>query len=196
MHTQIQVLWGSQEYNHDNCLSCVLICAKPTPLSLHLHTTHILSFSKFLSFFLSFFFNLIHKRFLALKLFVIFSSKSSYSRERKLGLLFLLWVHEKMVIRFSNLHSRLVFVLLFFVLFCNNGRSVLGMNYTKYRKVGNLRLARIHKHLDNLNKPPVLSIQVINPALTTCTFIFAIMHGKCVHVGIFNNCINRMYNDH
>lgn len=51
------------------------------------------TYCRFPSFFLSFFFNLIHKRFLALKLFVIFSSKSSYSRERKLGLLFLLSGH-------------------------------------------------------------------------------------------------------
>ena len=66
-----------------------------------------------------------------------------------------------MVIRLSNLFSRFVLLLLSVVLFCNNGRSVWGLNYTKFRQVGDLRLARIQKHLDNLNKPPVFSIQVI-----------------------------------
>ncbi|KAI3518131.1 hypothetical protein L1887_06542 [Cichorium endivia] len=64
-----------------------------------------------------------------------------------------------MVIRLSNLLSRLVLVVLSVVLFCNSGRSVWGLNYTKYRQVGDLRLARIQKHLDNLNKPSVFSIQ-------------------------------------
>lgn len=35
------------------------------------------------------------------------------------------------------------------------------LNYTKYRQVGSLRLARIQKHLDTINKPPVLTIEVI-----------------------------------
>lgn len=39
------------------------------------------------------------------------------------------------------------------------------LNYTKYRQVGSLRLARIQKHLDAINKPPVLTIQVLIPSL-------------------------------
>ncbi|GAB2229119.1 hypothetical protein Droror1_Dr00023254 [Drosera rotundifolia] len=35
---------------------------------------------------------------------------------------------------------------------------VCALNYTKYRQVSSLRLARIQRHLDKINKPPVLTI--------------------------------------
>ncbi|GAB4855803.1 hypothetical protein Ancab_024448 [Ancistrocladus abbreviatus] len=35
---------------------------------------------------------------------------------------------------------------------------VFGLNYTKYRHYSSLRLARIQRHLDKINKPPVLTI--------------------------------------
>jgi len=34
-------------------------------------------------------------------------------------------------------------------------------NYTKYRQISSLRLERINKHLDKINKPPVLTIEVM-----------------------------------
>jgi len=34
-------------------------------------------------------------------------------------------------------------------------------NYTRYRQISSLRLERINKHLDNINKPPVLTIEVM-----------------------------------
>lgn len=42
-------------------------------------------------------------------------------------------------------------------------------NYTRYRKVSSLRLQRIQRHLDNINKPPVLTIEVIN-MLNMCMY--------------------------
>lgn len=34
------------------------------------------------------------------------------------------------------------------------------LNYTNYRQVSTLRLKRIHRHLDKINRPPVITIQV------------------------------------
>ncbi|KVI07854.1 protein of unknown function DUF239 [Cynara cardunculus var. scolymus] len=68
----------------------------------------------------------------------------------------------------NNLLSRLVLLHLWVALFCNNGRSVCGLNYTRYRQVGDLRLARIQKHLDNLNKPSVFSIQSPDGDIIDC----------------------------
>ncbi|KAK1356262.1 DUF239 domain-containing protein/DUF4409 domain-containing protein [Heracleum sosnowskyi] len=42
------------------------------------------------------------------------------------------------------------------------------LNYTKYRQVGSLRLARIQKHLDAINKPPVLTIQSPDGDIIDC----------------------------
>lgn len=53
----------------------------------------------------------------------------------------------------------LVFLVLF-VLFLGGFRVVLGLNYTKYRQVSNLRFERIQKHIDKITKPPVFTIQV------------------------------------
>ncbi|KAG5056227.1 hypothetical protein JHK85_008737 [Glycine max] len=41
-------------------------------------------------------------------------------------------------------------------------------NYTRYRKVSSLRLQRIQRHLDNINKPPVLTIESPDGDLIDC----------------------------
>ncbi|KAC9287755.1 hypothetical protein E3N88_46038 [Mikania micrantha] len=73
-----------------------------------------------------------------------------------------------MVSLIHNLLSRVVLLNLWVVLLCNCVTSVWGLNYTKYRQVGDLRLARIQKHLDNLNKPPVFSIQSPDGDIIDC----------------------------
>ncbi|XP_027352102.1 uncharacterized protein LOC113862967 [Abrus precatorius] len=42
------------------------------------------------------------------------------------------------------------------------------LNYTRYRKVSSLRLQRIQRHLDNINKPPVLTIESPDGDLIDC----------------------------
>ncbi|KAI4302000.1 hypothetical protein L6164_035224 [Bauhinia variegata] len=42
------------------------------------------------------------------------------------------------------------------------------LNYTKYRQVSILRLERIQKHLENINKPPVLTIQSPDGDIIDC----------------------------
>ncbi|XP_076935258.1 protein neprosin-like [Bidens hawaiensis] len=65
--------------------------------------------------------------------------------------------------------SRLVLLNLWVViLLCNSATSVWCLNYTKFRQVGDLRLSRIQKHLDSLNKPPVLSIQSPDGDIIDC----------------------------
>ncbi|XP_010549645.1 PREDICTED: uncharacterized protein LOC104820761 isoform X2 [Tarenaya hassleriana] len=54
----------------------------------------------------------------------------------------------------------LLLLLLLLSLFVNpRVTCVYAVNYTKYRQVSSLRLERIHEHLNNINKPPVLTIQ-------------------------------------
>lgn len=56
----------------------------------------------------------------------------------------------------------LVFLPFFLVLFSKKTMAVsTSLNYTKYKQVSSLRLARIQRHLDKINKPPVFTIQVI-----------------------------------
>jgi hypothetical protein len=38
---------------------------------------------------------------------------------------------------------------------------VSALNYTSYRQVSSMRLERIQRHLDKINKPPVMTIEVI-----------------------------------
>ncbi|KAL6989008.1 hypothetical protein U1Q18_014759, partial [Sarracenia purpurea var. burkii] len=45
---------------------------------------------------------------------------------------------------------------------------VSGLNYTKYRQVGSLRLARIQKHLEKINKPAVLTIESPDGDIIDC----------------------------
>ncbi|XP_058215686.1 protein neprosin isoform X1 [Rhododendron vialii] len=41
-----------------------------------------------------------------------------------------------------------------------SGKLVVGLNYTKHtRRVGSLRLSRIQRHLEKINKPPVFTIE-------------------------------------
>ncbi|PON45978.1 hypothetical protein PanWU01x14_254860 [Parasponia andersonii] len=42
------------------------------------------------------------------------------------------------------------------------------LNYTKYRQVSSLRLERIRKHLDKINKPPVMTIQSPDGDIIDC----------------------------
>jgi hypothetical protein len=71
-------------------------------------------------------------------------------------------IERKKTISTSTPSLNLVLALLFTLLLqtiirveCNN------LNYTKYRKVSSLRLERIQRHLDKINKPPVFTIEVI-----------------------------------
>lgn len=50
-----------------------------------------------------------------------------------------------------------LFLAFFFV---QNFVLVSSLNYTKYRQVSSLRLERIQKHLEKINKPPVMTIEV------------------------------------
>lgn len=50
-----------------------------------------------------------------------------------------------------------LFLAFFFV---QNFALVSSLNYTKYRQVSSLRLERIQKHLQKINKPPVMTIEV------------------------------------
>lgn len=49
--------------------------------------------------------------------------------------------------------------LVFIVILSQKSVAVSSLNYTKFRQVGSLRLARIQRHLDSINKPPVLTIE-------------------------------------
>lgn len=60
------------------------------------------------------------------------------------------------------------------------------LNYTKFRQVGSLRLARIERHLDRINKPPLLTIKVY---MCVCVYVCTHRH-TCVCVW-FQVC---MYN--
>ncbi|KAL5990291.1 hypothetical protein ACLOJK_011188 [Asimina triloba] len=46
--------------------------------------------------------------------------------------------------------------------------SVAALNYTRHRKVGDLRLARIHRHLAKINKPAVKTIQSPDGDIIDC----------------------------
>ncbi|WOG87000.1 hypothetical protein DCAR_0206220 [Daucus carota subsp. sativus] len=70
--------------------------------------------------------------------------------------------------------SRLLLLLHLYVIILYQATSTAeasssgGLNYTKYRQVGSLRLARIQKHLDGINKPPVLTIQSPDGDIIDC----------------------------
>ena len=40
------------------------------------------------------------------------------------------------------------------------GTADSSLNYTDYRQVSTMRLERIQRHLDKINKPPVMTIEV------------------------------------
>ncbi|PSR92798.1 DNA-directed RNA polymerase [Actinidia chinensis var. chinensis] len=64
--------------------------------------------------------------------------------------------------------SLLLLNFFFFAIFSGRFISVSALNYTKYRQVGSLRLARIQRHLDKINKPPVLTIQSPDGDIIDC----------------------------
>ncbi|KAI3470406.1 hypothetical protein Pfo_027069 [Paulownia fortunei] len=57
----------------------------------------------------------------------------------------------------------------FLVLFSKRSLAIsTSLNYTKYRQVSSLRLARIQKHLDKINKPPVFTIESPDGDIIDC----------------------------
>jgi len=62
--------------------------------------------------------------------------------------------------RISTPHLLLVF-LFTFLLQTIIRVECINLNYTKYKQVSSLRLERIQRHLNKINKPPVLTIEVI-----------------------------------
>ncbi|XP_038878456.1 uncharacterized protein LOC120070684 isoform X2 [Benincasa hispida] len=64
------------------------------------------------------------------------------------------------VLHFALLFSLLVLLLQRFTLVC-------GLNYT-YKQVSSLRLERIQRHLDSINKPPLLTIQSPDGDIIDC----------------------------
>ncbi|KAK9292916.1 hypothetical protein L1049_021224 [Liquidambar formosana] len=57
---------------------------------------------------------------------------------------------------------------LFAVVFCERLAVVSGLNYTKYRQVSSLRLGRIQRHLEKINKPPLLTIESPDGDIIDC----------------------------
>jgi hypothetical protein len=68
-------------------------------------------------------------------------------------------VGRKRAAGFSPLPALLLLLLLLLPIFFSP--VVSGLNYTKYRPVSSLRLERIQRHLHNINKPAVLTIEVL-----------------------------------
>lgn len=65
------------------------------------------------------------------------------------------------VLRNNKRGFQALFVPLFLAFFfVQNFVLVSSLNYTKYRQVSSLRLERIQKHLQKINKPPVMTIEV------------------------------------
>lgn len=64
----------------------------------------------------------------------------------------------------------LLLLLLLIVILCEKSESgmVWGLNYTNYKPVGSMRLARIQRHLDTINKPPVFTIQSPDGDIIDC----------------------------
>ncbi|XP_037496155.1 uncharacterized protein LOC105647773 isoform X3 [Jatropha curcas] len=54
------------------------------------------------------------------------------------------------------------------LLFLENLSVVCGLNYTNYRPVSSLRLERIQRHLDKINKPPVMIIESPDGDIIDC----------------------------
>ncbi|GAA0152180.1 hypothetical protein LIER_10723 [Lithospermum erythrorhizon] len=59
-----------------------------------------------------------------------------------------------------------LFLSIFFLHFGTSNSATL--NYTKYRQVSTLRLARIEKHLNKINKPPVFTIESPDGDIIDC----------------------------
>ncbi|XVE62691.1 hypothetical protein DITRI_Ditri06bG0140000 [Diplodiscus trichospermus] len=68
----------------------------------------------------------------------------------------------------SHFHLHLLLLLLYFVFVAKFG-LVLGLNYTKFDKqVSSLRLERIQKHLEKINKPAVMTIESPDGDIIDC----------------------------
>ncbi|XP_059665695.1 protein neprosin-like [Cornus florida] len=69
-----------------------------------------------------------------------------------------------------GIFERLVPIFLIFVVIVFSQRLsvVSGLNYTRYRKVGSLRLARIQRHLEKINKPALLTIESPDGDIIDC----------------------------
>ncbi|GMY20352.1 hypothetical protein FCV25MIE_15591 [Fagus crenata] len=57
---------------------------------------------------------------------------------------------------------------IFFVVFLGRVPIVWGLNYTTYRQVSSLRLERIQRHLDQINKPAVMTIESPDGDIIDC----------------------------
>ncbi|KAG4914060.1 hypothetical protein AAZX31_19G235300 [Glycine max] len=70
----------------------------------------------------------------------------------------------------SHHHHHLLLVIGFFLTLLLQTVEVepSALNCTRYRKVSSLRLQRIQRHLDNINKPPVLTIESPDGDLIDC----------------------------
>ncbi|XP_043704012.1 uncharacterized protein LOC122654099 isoform X2 [Telopea speciosissima] len=66
--------------------------------------------------------------------------------------------------------SLLFFLSVFLFLFFQTCTLSLALNYTNYRHVGSLRLARIQRHLDKINKPSIKTIQSPDGDVIDCVF--------------------------
>ncbi|MCD9638571.1 hypothetical protein HAX54_022628 [Datura stramonium] len=74
-------------------------------------------------------------------------------------------------VRIRNRENPLVLLLTFlpfFFLTSSQAHNPSNLNYTKYRQVSNLRLERIERHLEKINKPPVLTIQSPDGDIIDC----------------------------
>ncbi|KAM3359611.1 putative protein isoform X1 [Capsicum galapagoense] len=75
------------------------------------------------------------------------------------------------VIRIRKRKNYLLLLFSFFFLLMSQTTSSQAynlLNYTKYRQVSNLRLERIQRHLEKINKPPVLTIQSPDGDIIDC----------------------------
>ncbi|XP_052184226.1 uncharacterized protein LOC127796204 [Diospyros lotus] len=64
-----------------------------------------------------------------------------------------------------------LFIFLIIVVFSERSSLVVSaLNYTRYRTVGSLRLARIQRHLDKLNKPAALTIESPDGDIIDCVY--------------------------
>ncbi|XP_047257821.1 uncharacterized protein LOC107849162 isoform X2 [Capsicum annuum] len=75
------------------------------------------------------------------------------------------------VVRIRKRKNYLLLLFSFFFLLMSQTTSSQAynlLNYTKYRQVSNLRLERIQRHLEKINKPPVLTIQSPDGDIIDC----------------------------
>ncbi|PIA40118.1 hypothetical protein AQUCO_02500084v1 [Aquilegia coerulea] len=64
--------------------------------------------------------------------------------------------------------SLLVVFFIIFIVFFQGSTVVLALNYTSYKRVNSLRLQRIQRHLNKLNKPAIKTIQSPDGDIIDC----------------------------